>query len=74
VGHSKPPAWSDSERETIDALLKDREFEQQLSTRRAKRWESIKAWAQWVTVVLAAGGVIWDKASLALAFVREHIR
>ena len=74
MGQSKPPAWTDSERARLDSLLKEREFDQQLQARRAKRWESLKAWAQWITVVLAAGGVIWDKVSQAVDFVRAHIR
>jgi len=74
VGSSKPPVWTDSERARLDTLLREREFEQQLSARRAKRWESAKAWAQWITVILAAGGVIWDKLTQVLEFVRVHLR
>lgn len=74
MGQPKPPAWTDSERARLDVLLKEREFDQQLKMRRSKRWESFKAWAQWITVVLAAGGVIWDKVSQAVDFVRAHIR
>ena len=74
VGQQKPPAWTDSERARLDTLLKEREFAQQIKARNTKRWEAVKAWAQWIMVIFAAGGVIWDKVSLLLDFARVHIR
>lgn len=68
------PSWTDSERDRLDALLKERDFDQAVRVRNNKRWDATKAWAQWITVVIAAGGVIWDKISQALDFVRAHIR
>ena len=75
MDQSKPPhQWTDSERARLDDLLKEREFDRAVSARNTRRWESTKAWAQWITVIFAAGGVIWEKLSQAIDFVRAHIR
>jgi hypothetical protein len=71
----KPPEqkseFSDSTRNLLDALAKEREHENWLKSRRKERMEYARGWITWITAAWVLKGLLWE--SLA-TFVKDHFR
>jgi hypothetical protein len=53
VDRRKPNPWTDTDRDQLEALIKEREHKVWLT-------DMLKRWAQWIAAIALALTVLWD--------------
>jgi hypothetical protein len=65
--NKKPDDFSDSTKQLLDQIAKEREYNNWLKARRKERFEYVRGWVTWITAVLVLKGLLWDSF---IVFVR----
>lgn len=63
--------FSDSTRQLLDELAKEKEHRDWLRGRRKERMEYIRGWITWITAAWVLKGLLWESF---IGFVRDHFR
>lgn len=64
---------SDTDRQQLEELLSEREFEARLRARRKAQFESVKVWAQWLAAAALGASIVKDAAAWALSRLKEWL-
>lgn len=69
--NSKPPSFSESERQRLLEIAKEHDHQTWLKARRKARFESIRGWITWVTAAWVLKDLLW---SAVTEFFRDHVK
>lgn len=69
--NEKPPEFSDSTRQLLEHIAKEKAHNDWLKEKRKARFEYVRGWITWITAAWALKGLLWDSF---LDFVRTHLR
>lgn len=63
--------FTDSTRQLLESLAKEREHQEWLREKRKQRFEYLRGWITWLTAAWALKGILWESF---IGFVKDHWR
>jgi hypothetical protein len=68
---NQKPDFSDSTRQLLDQLAKEKEHRDWLRAKRKERMEYVRGWITWITAAWVLKGLLWESFT---GFMRDHFR
>lgn len=69
--NDKPTEFSDSTRQLLEQLAKEKAHNDWLKAKRKGQFEYVRGWITWITAAWALKGLLWDSFT---EFVKAHWR